>query len=133
MFAFELFSRLPVGVAVLGHKTSEDLGLGELLGAIDHDNLLILDRGYVGKALWRDMIASGNQVLLRMTTAEANSWDCVYKFLRTTQKGGLVKLVLPCRSGHDEKPLIVKVRLITRSFPRGRPGKHQGCENNMPA
>ena len=128
MFAFELFNRLPVGVAVLGHKASEHLGLRELLGAIGRNNLLILDRGDVGKALLRDMIASGNQVLLRMTTAEANSWDCVYKFLRTKQQDGLVELVLPCRPGHDEKPLNVMVRLITRSFPRGRPGKHQGRE-----
>jgi hypothetical protein len=128
VFAFELFSRLPVGVAVLGHKASEHLGLRELLSTIGRNNLLILDRGYVGKALLRDMIASGNQVLLRMTTAEANSWDCVYKFLRTKQKDGLVELVLPCRPGHDEKPLTVIVRLITRSFPRGRPRKHQGRE-----
>ena len=129
VFAFELFSRLPVGVAVLGHKASEHLGLRTLLATIGRKNLLILDRGYIGKALLRDMIASGNQVLLRMTTAEANSWDCVYKFLRQKKtKDGLVELVLPCRPGHSEEPLTTTVRLITRSFPRGRPGRYQSRE-----
>ena len=128
VFALELFSRLPVGLAVLGHKASEHLGLRELLGAIGLNNLLILDRGYVGKALLRDMIESGNQVLLRMTTAEANSWDCVYRFLLQKGKDALVELILPCRPGHDEAPLTITVRLISRSFPRGRPGRHQGRE-----
>ena len=132
VFAFELFSRLPVGVAVMGHKASEHLGLRTLLGTFGRNNLLILDRGYIGKALLRDMIESGNQVLLRMTTAEANSWDCVYDFLRQaetkTTKDALVELILPCRPGHDEEPLTVTIRLLARSFPRGRLGKHQGRE-----
>jgi hypothetical protein len=128
VLAFELFSRLPVGVAVLGHKASEHLGLRELLSSLGRNNLLILDRGYVGKALLRDLIGSGNQVLLRMTTAEANSWDCVYEFLRSKQKDAVVELVLPKRPGYDEKPMTVKLRLILRSFPRGRPGRHQKRE-----
>jgi len=128
VFAFELFSRLPVGVAVLGHKASEHLGLRELLGSIGRNNLLILDRGFLGKALLRDMIDSGNHVLLRMTTAEANSWNCVYHFLRSKSKDAIVELVLPCRPDHVEAPLTVRVRLIARSFPRGRPRKHQGRE-----
>jgi len=128
VIAFELFSRLPVGLAVLGHKASEHLGLRELLNTIGRNNLLILDRGYVGKALLRDMIESGNQVLLRMTTAEANSWDCVYRFVRSKGRDALAELVLPTRSGRDEAPLTVTVRLISRSFPRGRPGRHQGRE-----
>lgn len=126
--AFELFSRLPVGVAVLGHKASEHLGLRELLTGIGRDNLLILDRGYVGKALLRDMIASGNHVLLRMTTAEANSWNCVYDFLRSKAKEAIIEVTLPGRPGHDEAPLTARLRLIVRSFPRGRPGKHQSRE-----
>jgi len=128
VLAFELFSRLPVGVAVLGHKASEHMGLRELLGAIGRTNLLILDRGFIGKALLRDMVESGNQVLLRMTTAEANSWDCVYRFLRSKQKDVVIELTLPCRPGHDEEPRTVKFRLIARSFPRGRPSRHQGRE-----
>jgi hypothetical protein len=128
VFAFELFSRLPIGVAVLGHRASEHLGLRQLIEQIGVKNLLILDRGYVGKALLRDLISSGNQVVLRMTTAEANSWDCVYRFLKDRCKDRLIELTLPCRPGHDEEPLIVTVRLIARSFPRGRPGKHQSRE-----
>lgn len=128
VFAFELFSRLPVGVAVMGHKASEHLGLRELLTTIGRNNLLILDRGYIGKALLRDMIASGNQVVLRMTTAEANSWDCVYGFLRSKRKDGLVELILPARPGHIEKSMTVTVRLIVRSFQRGRPKKNQSRE-----
>lgn len=128
VLAFELFSRLPIGVAVLGHKASEHLGLRELLTSIGRKNLLILDRGYVGKALLRDMISSGNQVLLRMTTAEANSWNCVYDFLRSKEKERIIELVLPKRHNHDEESITVKVRLILRSFLRGRPGRHQSRE-----
>lgn len=129
VFAFELFSRLPVGVAVLGHKASEHLGLRTLLASIGRKNLLILDRGFVGKALLRDLIESGNHVLLRMTTAEANSWDCVYRFLRSAQKDAVVEVVLPRRPDHPEdQPKTATVRLIARSFPRGRPGTHQSRE-----
>jgi hypothetical protein len=112
----------------MGHKASEHLGLRELLGTIGRNNLLILDRGYLGKALLRDMIASGNHVVLRMTTAEANCWDCVYQFVRAKGKDSLVELVLPCRPGHVEDPLTVTIRLIARSFPRGRPGRFQSRE-----
>lgn len=128
VFAFELFSRLPVGVAVQGHDASEHLGLRELLSSIGKENLLILDRGYIGKALLRDMIESGNQVLLRMTTAETNCWKCVYDFQKGKSKDAVVELVLPARPGHDEAPLTVTLRLVARSFRRGRPGRHQGRE-----
>lgn len=63
-----------------------------------------------------------------MTTAEVNSWDCVYHFLRSKKKDAVVKLILPCRPGREEEPLTVELRLISRSFPRGRPGKHQSRE-----
>lgn len=128
VFAFELFSRLPVGVAVLGHKASEHLGLRDLLGSIGRNNLRLLDRGLLGKALLRDIIDSGNHVLLRMTTTEANSSNCVYHFLHSKSKDAIVELVLPCWPDHVEAPLTVRVRLSARSFPRGRPRKHQDRE-----
>lgn len=71
------------------------------------------------------MIATGSHVVLRMTTSEANSWDCVYRFLRSKAKEALVDLVLPDPRGGS---MTVRVRLIHRAFRRGRPRKGQKLE-----
>jgi hypothetical protein len=125
VIAFELFSRLPVGVAVMGKVASEHLGLRQLLRSIGKNQLLIVDRGYVGKVLLREMIESGNQVVLRMTSAEANCWDAVYAFMRSKAREQVITLLLPAKPKSNDLPMEVRVRLIRRSFRRGRPGRGQ--------
>ena len=70
----------------------------------------------------------GGDVVLRMTTSDANSWDCVYRFLRSGERETTVELVLPARDGVNEQPLTLPVRLVRRVFARGRPRTGQKRE-----
>lgn len=128
VLGFDVFSRVPVGASLMRYDGSERIGAMGMADLLGPGSLAVMDRGFVGKALLREMIAAGGEVLVRMTTSEANSWDCVYRFLKDGERESTVDLVLPARPGIQEPPLAVRVRLVRRAFARGRPRKGQTRE-----
>jgi hypothetical protein len=128
LLAVELFTRVPLGAVALHHKTTERIGMRLLLDSLGAGTLSIMDRGFVGKRMLREVLEEGGHALLRMTTAEANRWDCVNRFLRSKQRETTVNILLPPRDGLEEPAREVTVRLIRRSFRRGRPRKGQKRE-----
>jgi hypothetical protein len=128
LLAVELFTRVPVGAAALHHKTTERVGMKLLLDSLGTGTLSIMDRGFVGKRMLREVLEEGGHVLLRMTTADANRWDCVGRFLRSEEREATVNITLPSRNGLEEPEREITVRLIRRSFRRGRPRKGQKRE-----
>jgi Transposase DDE domain len=128
VLGFDVFSRIPVGASLMRYDGSERVGAMAMTEMLGPGSLAVMDRGFVGKALLREMIASGGDVLVRMTTSEANSWECVYQFLKSGERETTVDLMLPARPGIMEEPLRVRVRLVRRAFTRGRPRKGQKRE-----
>jgi hypothetical protein len=128
VMGFDVFSRVPVGASLMRYNGSERVGAMAMTEVLGPGSLAVMDRGFVGKQLLRSMLAAGGDVLLRMTTSEANSWECVYQFLRGKDRETTVFLTLPAREGIDEPPLVVPVRLVRRVFARGRPRKGQKRE-----
>lgn len=125
VMASEVGTRLPIAADLLPWNGSEHAGCRAILEHLGEHTVALLDRGFVGKLLLSELIATGCQVVLRMTTSEANSWNCVYHFLRSKAKEAIVDLELPDLRGGKQ---IVQVRLIRRAFRRGRPRKGQKPE-----
>lgn len=125
VLGFDVFSRMPLGASLLRYDGSERVGAMAMTELLGPGTLAVMDRGFVGKALLRHFVESGGDVVLRMTTSEANSWDCVYAFLKTKETEATVDLVLPARDGVTEGPRTIRVRLVRRAFARGRPRKGQ--------
>lgn len=107
---------------------SERVGAMEMADLLGPGTLAVMDRGFVGKAFLRHLIEAGGDVLIRMTTSEVNSWDCVYHFLKSGEREVTVELDLPARNGVNESARTVRVRLVRRVFSVGRPRKGQKRE-----
>lgn len=118
---FDVLSRVPVGASLMRYDGSERVGAMAMSDLLGPGSLAVMDRGFVGKALLRHLIEAGGDVLMRMTTSEANSWDAVYHFLKRGERESTVNLVLPARPGVNETPRTVHVRLVRRVFSVGRP------------
>jgi Transposase DDE domain len=125
VMGFDVLSRVPVGASLMRYDGSERVGAMAMADLLGPGTLAVMDRGFVGKVLLRHMVEAGGDVLLRMTTSEANSWDCVFKFLKSRARETTVDLVLPARAGFDEQTRVVRVRLVRRVFSVGRPRKGQ--------
>jgi len=125
VLGFDVFSRIPVGASLMRYDGSERVGAMTMTDLLGPGSLAVMDRGFVGKALLRHLVEAGGEVLVRMTTSEANSWDCVYHFLKSGERETTVDLVLPARPGVDEPPRTIRVRLVRRVFSVGRPRKGQ--------
>jgi Transposase DDE domain len=116
--AWDLVTRIPLAASVLRHDDSERLGARRLFADLQPGDVLIWDRGYPGKTLFLETITSGFDFIARMTTSEANSWDAVYRFLRSGQDDAIVAIDFG-----DGVPR--NVRLVRRRFARGRPKSGQ--------
>jgi Transposase DDE domain len=125
VMASEIGTRLPLAADLLAWDGSEHAGARSILPSLGKGTVAIMDRGFVGKKLLGEIIASGAEVIVRMGVSEANSWDCVYHFRRSKAKEAIVTLALPKPGGGTCE---VRVRLIRRAFRVGRPRKGQKAE-----
>jgi hypothetical protein len=122
--ALDVVTRVPVAATVLAHDGSERAGLQAFLSALLPESVLLLDRGYPGKDLLAEMVAKKVDIVWRMQTSDANSWDAVFKFLQEygSPKDRRATITLPKRAA-DGSSMDIEVRLIRRPFLRGRPKK----------
>ena len=127
--ALDVLTRIPVACGVDGHAAGERNLLKGFIDSFGPGMVAMMDRGFPGKSLFREFIDRRSDVLWRMCTADVNSWDCVYSFLHDPRKPReqIVALSLPSNDS-SQSSITVKVRLIRRSFPRGRPKKGQTRE-----
>lgn len=127
--ALDVMTRIPVAIGVRGHADGERNLLRGFLDTFHAGMVAMFDRGFPAKDLLWELTSRKADVLWRMGTAEANSWECVYQFLRNPAKPreALATIVVPAADADGEKR-IIQVRLIRRSFRRGRPKKGQKRE-----
>lgn len=127
--ALDVLTRIPVAATVLAHDGAERVGLQAFLDAILPKSVLLLDRGYPGKKLLAEIVSKNVDLVWRMQSSDANSWNAVFLFLQEYGKPRekRVKITLPKRTS-DGKDIEIEVRLIRRPFLRGRPKK--GADRN---
>ena len=127
--ALDVMTRIPMACGVSGHASSERDLLRGFLDQFKPGMVAMMDRGFPAKELLRQIIERKADVVWRMGSADANSWNCVYDFLhdRTKPLERVVDLVLPGLKPGDA-PTTVPVRLIRRRFAPGRPKAGQTRE-----
>jgi len=127
--ALDVLTRIPMAIGVRGHADGERNLLRGVLGSFQAGMVAMFDRGFPAKDLLWELTSRQAHVLWRMGTAEANSWECVYQFLRDPAKPreALATIRVPAADGGGEIRQI-QVRLIRRVFRRGRPKLGQGRE-----
>lgn len=127
--ALDVLTRIPVAIGVRGHADGERNLLRGFLDSFQAGMVAMFDRGFPAKDLLWELTSRQAHVLWRMGTAKANSWDCVYHFLRDPSKPreALATIRVPAADGGGEIRQI-QVRLIRRVFRRGRPKAGQQRE-----
>ena len=127
--AIDVLTRVPLAATALPHNGSERAGLRAFIDQFKAGMVLMVDRGFPAKDLLASLVARKADILWRMGTAECNSWDCVYRFLRDPTKPLEATALLPLGpQGADGSPTDIPVRLFRRVPCRGRPKKGQKRE-----
>jgi hypothetical protein len=120
--ALDVLTKVPLAAALLPHDGSERAGLRSFLDLFKPGMVVMADRGFPAQDLLARLVGQGADLLWRVGTAEVNAWACVTRFLKDRAKPveQIVELPLglPDATG---RPTAIRVRLIRRVFPRGRP------------
>jgi hypothetical protein len=122
--AWDLVRRIPIAWALTSHTVGERETLLGMLDQMAENTLLILDRGYPSEAVLGRILDSGRHFVVRMVTSDGASWREVRDFLASGKRDAVV----PVEVGAGPTRRIVRLRMILRTFDRGRPHKHQSRE-----
>ena len=119
--AWDLVRRIPLAWALESHTVGEREALLGLLDQLVQNALLILDRGYPSDVVLGRILDSGRHFVVRMVASDGAAWQEVRDFLAS----GKHDAVVPVEVGTGPTRRIVHLRMILRTFARGRPHKHQ--------
>ena len=119
--AWDLVRRIPLAWALTSHTVGERETLLGMLDQLAHNALLILDRGYPSDVVLGRILDSGRHFVVRMVASEGAGWQEVRDFLASGKRDAVV----PVEVGSGPTRRIVYMRMILRTFDRGRPHKHQ--------
>jgi len=122
--AWDVVRRIPIAWTLGAHTVGEREALLGLLDDLAKNALLILDRGYPSDVVFARILDSGRHFVVRMVTADGAAWQEVRDFLASGKKDAVV----PVEVGHGETKRVVRLRMVLRTFGRGRPHKHQRRE-----
>ena len=100
-------------------------GLLRILSRLPAQAVLALDRGYPGRDVLGEIVASGRDFVVRMVPAEAGSWKAVAEFIASGKRSAIIELAL----GTGKAKRTVRSRLILRTFAVGRPKRNQRRES----
>lgn len=121
VFAVDVMKRLPLDWVMLTKGHGEREGALELAHGLRAGDIAIMDRGFPARALLRELVDQKLEVVVRMTTNEANGWPEVKDFLAADLDEQKVEVRLD-----DGRKM--PMRLIRRAFRVGRPRKHQTAQ-----
>ena len=118
--ALDINQRLPVATGVIGLDVGERLAATRMVSDLDQTDVLLFDRGYPGRAFFAGLHDRSVDWCVRMTVGPG-AFPEVNDFWESDADDTEIWLDL----GNGG---LVKVRLIRRRFPRGRPPPHQHRE-----
>jgi hypothetical protein len=123
--AWDVVKRVPITWELTSLKVGERRGLLRMLLRLPEKAVLALDRGYPGREVLGEIVASGRDFVVRMVSAKAGSWNVVADFIASGKRSAIVEITL----GKGKKKRTVRVRLILRTFAVGRPKRTQRRES----
>ena len=119
--AWDLVRRIPLAWALTSHTVGEREVLLGMLDQLAQNALLIMDRGYPSDVVMGRILDSGRHFIVRMVAADGAAWQEVRDFLASGKRDAVV----PVEVGEGPTRRIVHLRMVLRTFDRGRPHKHQ--------
>lgn len=121
--AWDVERRMPLAWRLTSQRIGERASLQDLLPELPERCVLLLDRGFPSRLVLGDIVGSGRDVVVRMVAAQAGSWPEVAAFLASGQESAIVPVTI--QQGRRKR--TVPMRLVLRSFARGRPhtGEHR--------
>lgn len=122
--AWDLVRRIPIAWALEPHKCCERTAFLSLLAQVPLNALLILDRGYPSDVVFGRILAAKRHFIARMVATKGAAWREVADFLASGKRDAIV----PVEVGSGDSRRIVSLRMVLRTFPRGRPHRHQRRE-----
>jgi hypothetical protein len=112
--------RIPLSWRVTSKQVGEREALLDQLEELPERSVLLMDRGYPARDVLGAIVASGRHAVMRMVSSEAASWREVADFIAS----GVRSAIVPVRIRQGKTTKTVDMRLVLRSFDRGRP--HRG-------
>lgn len=129
--AWDAIHRIPLGWTMLPYGSDERLGARQLLPTLDPEYIAVFDRGYPSREFVREMTVNMRDFVMRMIAGKDAGWLEVRTFLRSGKRDQIVTMDL----GEDpQRPgvrVLGRIRLIRKSFRRGRPMSHQKPETSV--
>lgn len=122
--AWDVARRIPLAWTLSAITRGERELLRGILDALPAACVLIMDRGYPARDLLGAILASGRDLVVRMTSAESGSWPEVAAFLAGGKRSATVEVTV----GAGRTRRTVCLRLVRRVFGPGRPARHQQRE-----
>jgi len=124
MSAWDLERRIPIAWELGSYTDGERAMALDLLSHVPRGAVCVFDRGFPSREFFGEILNSGRHFVARMVSSEAAAWAEVTAFLKSGRRDAIVTVWV----GTGEFRRQVRVRLILRSFDRGRPCKHQKRE-----
>jgi hypothetical protein len=117
----DLMRRLPLDFVLLPKGRGERAGAQQLAEHFRPGDVAVMDRGFPARWLLAEFLSRGIDVVVRMTAAKGGSWPEVIAFLKSGKAFTTVDVRI-------DKNRTMPMRLVRRSFRRGRPRRGQTAE-----
>jgi hypothetical protein len=92
--AWDVVKRVPITWELTSLKVGERRGLLRMLLRLPEKAVLALDRGYPGREVLGEIVASGRDFVVRMVSAKAGSWNVVADFIASGKRSAIVEITL---------------------------------------
>ena len=122
--AWDLARRIPIAWALTSHRVGERETLLGMLDQMAKNTLLILDRGYPSDVVLGEILDFGRHFVVRMVATKGAAWGEVRDFLASGKRDAVVLVEV----GAGSTRRTIRLRMVLRTFDRGRPHKHQRRE-----
>jgi hypothetical protein len=119
--AMDVFRRLPLDWIMVGKGIGERTAMMQLLDtlAMAPGDVAIMDRGLPSHSLFAALLERGVDIVARMSTSEARSWNELDPFLNSGKLSDNITIVVGDRGNR----VSIRARIVERKRQPGRPRK----------
>jgi hypothetical protein len=129
--AWDAVHRIPLGWTMLAYGSDEREGARQLLATLAPEYIAVYDRGYPSRDFVREMTVKKRDFVMRMIAGTDAGWLEVRTFLRSGKRDQIVTMDLGEDPQHPGVRVLGRIRLIRKSFRKGRPKSHQKPETSV--
>lgn len=117
VLAVDVMRRLPLDWCLGRKGEGETTIVQRMLEHLQPGAVVVVDRGYPSRYLFRKLVEHGVDVVIRITADKAVAWKEFKPFLASGKKSAVITVAL----GKHKTAATVRCRLVERNRQRGRP------------